>query len=114
MVDVEDSKNVQQLLGQAQLYQQQMQSILNQKELISMQVMEIDKALEALETTKEKDVFKISGPILIKTGKILVKKELNEKKEAISLRIKSLEKGENRLKAQIEELRARLSKNIKV
>ncbi|MCK4714127.1 MAG: prefoldin subunit beta [Candidatus Aenigmarchaeota archaeon] len=114
MVDVEDSKNVQQLLGQAQLYQQQMQSILNQKELISMQVMEIDKALEALETTKEKDVFKISGPILIKTGKILVKKELKEKKEAISLRIKSLEKGENRLKAQIEELRARLSKNIKV
>ncbi len=114
MVDVEDSKNVQQLLGQAQLYQQQMQSILNQKELISMQVMEIDKALEALETTKEKDVFKISGPILIKTGKAEVKKELKEKKEAISLRIKSLEKGENRMKAQMEELRARLSKNIKV
>jgi len=113
MVDV-DSKNVQQLLGQAQLYQQQMQSILNQKELISMQVMEIDKALEALETTKENEVFKISGPILIKTGKALVKKELKEKKEAISLRIKSLEKGENRMKAQMEELRARLSKNIKV
>lgn len=114
MVEVEDSKNVQQLLGQAQLYQQQIQSILNQKELISMQVMEIDKALEALETTKEKDVFKISGPILIKTGKAEVKKELREKKEAISLRIKSLEKGENRMKAQMEELRARLSKNIKV
>jgi prefoldin beta subunit len=113
MVDVAPSKNVQQLLGQAQLYQQQMQSILNQKELISMQVMEIDKALEALETTKEKEVFKISGPILIKAGKAGVKKELKEKKEAISLRIKSLEKGENRLKAQLEELRARLSKNMK-
>ncbi len=111
---VEVPKDAQQLLGQAQLYQQQLQGLMNQKELMNMQLIEIDKALEALETTKEKDVFKISGPILIKTGKLEVKKELKEKKDAISLRIKSLEKGETRLKSQMEELRARLSKNIKM
>ena len=108
---VEIQKDAQQLLGQAQLYQQQMQGIMGQKEVLNMQLTEIDKALEALEETKEKEVFKISGPVLIKTGKVEVKKELNEKKTAISLRIKSLEKGETRLKSQLEELREKLSKN---
>ena len=114
MVEVDAPKNVQHLLGQAQLYQQQMQGILGQKEVLNIQLIEINKALEALENTKENEVFKISGPILIKTGKAQVKKELQEKKEAISLRMKSLEKGESRLKSQMEDIRARLSRDIKV
>lgn len=106
-------KDTRHLLGQVQLYQQQMQGVLGQKELLNMQLMEIDKALESLEKTGERDVFKISGPVLIKTGKAEVKKELREKKEMISLRMKSLEKSESRMKEQMEELRERLSKHIK-
>jgi len=51
-------KDAQQLLGQAQLYQQQMQGIMGQKELLNMQLTEIDKALEALdaETATEEQV----------------------------------------------------------
>lgn len=101
----------QKLLGQAQLYQQQMQGIMTQKEALKLQRVEIEKALAELEKTSEKEVFKISGPILIKEGKPHVKKDLNEKKDAISLRIKTLEKGEAKIKGQLEELKTKLSKS---
>ncbi len=106
----EISKQKQQLLNQAQIYQQQLQGILAQKESLNLQLMEINKALENLEQTKEKTIYKISGPILIKSDKEEVKKDLNERKEMITLRIKTLEKGEKRLKEKFEELRAKISK----
>ncbi len=109
MVEVPKKESAQQLLGQAQLYQQQMQGIMSHKEFMNAQLTEINRALEALEKTAERDVFKITGPILIKTGKAEVKRELGEKKEAIALRLRSIGKSETRLKAQLEELRAKLS-----
>lgn len=109
---VEIPKDAQQLLGQAQLYQQQLQGIMAQKEVLTMQLSEIDKALEALEATKEKEVFKIAGPVLIKEGKAGVKTELKEKRDAISLRAKGLEKTEKKLKTQLEGFRAKLSESM--
>jgi len=105
------SEQAQQLLGQAQIYQQQMQGILTQKEMLSAQLMEIEKALDELGKTKETQVYRISGPILIKSSKNEVKKELEEKKEMMGLRIKSLEKSEKKVKEKIGVLRDKLSKS---
>lgn len=107
MVVVDQS---QQLLQQAQVYQQQIQGISAQKEAFNMQIMEISNAVEQLEKTKEKDVYKASGPLLIKESKESVKKDLEEKKELLNTRLKVLEKSEQKLKAKIDELRERLSK----
>jgi len=110
---MEDSKQVQQLLNQAQLYQQQIQNVLAQKETLNIQLIEISKALEGLEKTKETEVYKIAGPILVKSKKAEVKKDLKEKEDAIRARLKTLESGEKRIKEKIEELRDKISKPTK-
>jgi len=105
------SEEAQQILGQAQIYQQQIQGIMAQKEMLASQIAEIDKALEELANTKEKQVYRISGPILLKTGKNKVKKELEDKKEMINLRLKSLEKSEKKAKEKVDVLRQKLTKS---
>ncbi len=102
-------QQAQQLLEQAQMHQQQLQSLVAQKEALNMQTTEIQKALTELSTTKD-DVYKVAGPILIKTDLESVKKELGDKLDFISLRIKTLEKSEKRLKEQFEEISQKLSK----
>lgn len=106
------SEQAQQLLNQAQAYQQQLQAILTQKETLNFQLMEIKKALEEMEKSSEKEIYRISGPILIKTNKEETKKDLKEKEELINLRVKTLEKSEAKIKSQIEGLRAKLSTEL--
>lgn len=105
----EKPQQAQQLLEQAQLYQQQLQTIVAQREGFNMQIVEIQKALTELSNAKD-DVYKVAGPILIKSDVEAVKKELTEKMDFISVRIKTLEKGEKRLKEQFEEISQKLSK----
>ena len=107
-------ENQQQLLQSASVLQQQLQNIMAQKEAMGIQVLEIKKALDELSKTTEKDVFKIAGPILIKSGKADVIKELTEKDETFGMRLKSMEKEEKRVKLRIEELREKLVKNMKM
>jgi prefoldin beta subunit len=104
------SEQVNQLLNQAHLYQQQLQSITIQKESLNLQHQEINNALEELNKLKENDVYKLVGPILVKSDKATIIKELQEKKESIEMRMKTLERGEERAKAKIEELREKLLK----
>lgn len=103
----------QQLLQSAAVLQQQLQNVMAQKEAMSVQVLEIKRALDELEKTSEKEVYKIAGPILIKSGKPGVVKELKERDETFDMRIKSLDKEEKRIKLKIEELRERLVKSTK-
>ena len=105
--------NQHQLLQSASILQQQLQNIMAQKEAIGIQLLELKKALEELENTKEKEVYKIAGPILIKSQKAGVLKELRERDETFSLRLKSLEKEEKRIKLKIEDLREKLVSNMK-
>ena len=100
----------QQLFQSAAILQQQLQNVMAQKEAIGVQVLEMKKALEELEKTKEKDVYKIAGPILIKSPRSTVLKELKERDETFSLRLKSLEKEEKRIKLKIEDMREKLVK----
>jgi prefoldin beta subunit len=104
-------EQAQQFLMQAQSYQQQMQSIIAQKENLKMQQFEIAKTLEDLQKVNDKTVYKSSGMILIKSTKEDVKKELTEKKELISTRLQTLERSEKRIKEKIDELREKLAKS---
>ena len=107
------SEQLQQLFNQVQLYQQQMQAVLAQKESLSLQSGEIKKALEELEKSRSKDAYRISGPILIKGTATEIRKDLREKQESIGLRVKSLEKTEKMVGEKIEGLRERLEKSQK-
>ena len=101
-------QQAQQLLMQAQVYQQQMQNILAQKEALRVQEMEIKKASDELEKSKESSVYKISGTILIKASRTEVSKDLKDKQETIGTRMATLEKSESSIKDRIEDIRKKL------
>jgi prefoldin beta subunit len=103
------SPEAQQTLLQIQTFQQQLQNTLIQKETLNLQKLEIEKALEELEKIDEKkDVFKVVGPILVKSDKKDVEKDLKEKLETINLRLKTLDKHEEKLKEKIKEKQEKL------
>ena len=109
MVELDSSK----LIEQFQLYQQQYQSILFQKEQLRLQQLELEKALEELEATKVEKAYKITGPIMIKKNKDDLKKELEEKKEDIDLRLKTLTKAEGRVTNKLKDMEEDIRKLVK-
>jgi len=101
----EEAKN---LLMQFQTYQQQMQSVMIQKESMKLQLMEIDRAVEELDKTKQATAYKITGNIMVSKPVAELKKELTDTKEEVDIRIKSLEKTEERLNGKLKELGEKL------
>jgi prefoldin beta subunit len=106
-------ESTEQMVEQFQVYQQQLQNVLIQKESLKMQNLEIDRALEELSKTNQKTAFKISGQIMISKTVEELKKDLNETKETIGVRIKGLEKTEERMVNKLKELQEKLKDVIK-
>ena len=103
-------KDVQQLIMQAQAYQQQLQMVASQKEALNMQLIESGKALEELAKPGDGDVYKITGPVMVKVGRAEAKKDIESKKELAMVRMKTVEKSEQGIKAKLDELREKLTK----
>jgi len=109
----EFSEETQNMVGQFQAYQQQLQSVLIQKESLKMQSMEIEKALEELTATKEKTAYKITGSIMVNKTVEEIKKELGETKEDVEVKIKSMEKMEEKINNKLKELQTKLKEQLK-
>jgi len=105
--------NQEDMLNNVAMQQQQLQGIMTQREATGMQILEIKKALEELEKTDQKEVYKVAGPILVKTEKTEVKKDLKEKEDVLNVRLKSLEKEEKRVKIKIDDIKEQLTAAMK-
>lgn len=99
-------------IAELQMIEQTAQNILMQKQTLQSQILEIDNALKELKITKEKP-YKIIGTVMISTDKKELEKDLNEKKQTFLLRIKKLEKQDEQLRKNSEELQKELLKNLK-
>jgi len=108
MVTEEDKK----FLGQFQSYQQQLQAILIQKENLKLQMLETERALEELGASKQKEAYKITGPIMIKKSKKELKTELKGRKDNFDLRVKTLERAEERITGKLKEMEPKLRKML--
>ena len=104
-------KETEQKISQLQLFEQSLQNLLIQKQQFQLQLAEIDSALKELETTDK--TYKIVGNIMVLAKKEDLKKDLNEKKEVIELRIKSMEKQEIQIKEKTSKLQEEVLKKIK-
>lgn len=104
------NEQMQQILMEAQSYQQNLQVVATQKEALNLQFIETGKALEELAKPSKEDVYKIVGPVLIKVKRAEAKKDLESKRELITLRMKTLDKGESKIKEKLEDLKKRLAK----
>ncbi|MBU3905100.1 MAG: prefoldin subunit beta [Nanoarchaeota archaeon] len=91
--------------------QQQMQQINYQKETLRFQKIEAERALEEMkEINNDTEVFKAVGPILIKSTKIELEKELKEKIETAEVRIRKVEKEEEQIKEELTTIQNELQK----
>ena len=105
---------LQEQLMKMQQNQQNLQSILAQKQQLEMDQAESDKALEELRKASDDDaVFKHAGSILIKSNKNDLIAELEERKELSSTRSTVLLKQEERIKESIKEQESKINEMIK-
>jgi prefoldin beta subunit len=105
------SKETEEKIAQLQLYEQSLQNILVQKQQFQSQGIEIESALAELEKTNE--AYKIVGNIMVASKKEDLKKDLEGKKETIGLRIKTMEKQENNIRAKAKKLQEEVAQGIK-
>ena len=82
-------KETQEKIQALQIYEQNFQSLLMQKQAFQVELHETEKALEEIKDSKE-DVFKVIGQIIIKTTKEKLEEELT--KELEKLRQELMEK----------------------
>jgi len=95
---------------QLQQYQQQAQTILIQKQQIETQLTDVMSALESLEGVKDEDVYKAVGPILAKMKAKDVTKELDDRRETLELRIKTLTRQEEKVNEKVTDLSDKVTK----
>jgi len=105
---------LQEQIGKMQQSQQNLQSILMQKQQVEMENTESDRALEELKKASDDDqVFKYAGSILIKSNKQSLIDELEEKKELSKTKSTVLAKQEERLKTSLQEQEQKIQEMLK-
>jgi len=105
---------LQEQIMKLQQSQQNLQSIMTQKQHLEMEKAETEKALEELKKVTDGDaVFKHAGTVLIKSTKQELIGELQEKQEMAKTRVTVLEKQEIRVKESLKEQESKISEMMK-
>jgi prefoldin beta subunit len=105
---------LQEQLMKLQQSQQNLQSIITQKQHLEMEQIETSKALEELKkNTTDDNVYKQAGSILIKSTKQQLIDELEERKEMGKTRSTVLEKQETRIKESLKEQEAKITEMMR-
>ncbi len=111
MSEKAEKNNAQESIARLQMLEQNMQSILMQKQQFQSQLAEIESALKEIATSNT--VFKIVGNIMVNSEKSDVEKDLKQKKELIDIRIKNLDKQEKQFKDKTKQLQEEVLGNLK-
>lgn len=90
-----------------QILEQNMQSLLMQRQTFQLELSETQSALKELENSSE-EVYKIVGNLMIKSDKSKIKNDLLDKEKIINLRVKTIEKQEGFLMDKLEKLREKI------
>ncbi len=104
-------KETEEKIAQLQNIEQNINTLIAQRQQFQSQDAETDNALSQVDTTDK--VFRIIGNIMVASGKDVVKKELAEKKELIALRLKSIEKQEEKMRAKAKDIQQEVLKEMK-
>jgi len=105
---------LQEQIMKIQQTQQNLQSIMTQKQHLEIEKAESTKALEELKKIGDDDaVFKQAGTVLIKSTKQESIAELEEKVELAKTRATVLDKQETRVKESLKEQEAKITEMMK-
>ena len=98
------AQEAQESIKQLQMIEQGLQSILMQKQAFQAQLIEVESALSELD--KAKTAYKIVGNIMVAAEKESLKTDLSSKKEMVEVRIKTLEKQEEKMREQAAKIQS--------
>ncbi len=104
-------KETEEKIKQLQVMEYNLQNFLAQKQTFQSQLLEIENALKELEENKE-ECYKLVGGVLFKEKKEKLIKELKYKKEVIELRIKTLEKQEDKIRSDVNKTQKEVVKEM--
>jgi prefoldin beta subunit len=94
--------------------QQNLQSIVMQKQQVDLEGSEVDRALVELKKAGDNDpVYKSAGNILVRAKKEDLSKELEERKELANTRSMVLAKQETRVRENIKDLQSKIEEALK-
>ncbi len=105
-------KETEKKIVELQMLEQSMQNFLMQKQKFQISLSEIENAENELKGLKEENAYKIIGDIMIKYKKDKLEQDLKEKKNILDLRLKNLEKQEEKIKEKYESLQKEVMKVI--
>ena len=105
------TKEQQEKIIRLQSLEQNLQHLLAQKQQIQSQAIEVESAQEEVSKSKNK-VFKIVGSVMIESTKETLEKDLNAKKEIFELRLKKIEKQEDKIKEESKHLQEEILKSM--
>ena len=105
---------LQEQVGRLQQLQQNLQSIMMQKQHLESEHLETERALEVLQKANDDDtVYKTAGSILVKSTKAVLVSELQEKKELANTRLTVLTKQEARVKENLKEAETKIREMLR-
>lgn len=105
---------LQEQVGRLQQLQQNLQSIMLQKQHLESEHLETERALELLQKASDDDVvYKTAGSILVKSTKTVLVSELQEKKELANTRLTVLTKQEARVKENLKEAETKIREMLR-
>ena len=105
---------LQEQVGRMQQLQQNLQSIMRQKQHLESEHLETERALELLLKANDDDVvYKTAGSILVKSNKTSLVSELQEKKELANTRLTVLSKQEVRVKETLKETETKIREMLR-
>lgn len=99
-------------LQEFQILEQNLQNIFLQKQAFQVELNETQDAAKEVSSSSD-EVYKIIGNIMVKAKKAELVKELEEKKDILNLRLKSLNNQEKILSEKMEKSREELEKELK-
>jgi prefoldin beta subunit len=110
----EISPKLQNQIAQFQQLQQQLQGVLSQKFRMEAQLREAELTIEELNKSGEEvPVYKSIGSLLVRSkDKASVLKEVEEDKETLEVRIKTLDRQEKQLREKYNTMQEQLSKAL--
>lgn len=108
---MEISKETESQIKELQMLEQNLQSVMMQKQAFQMELSEVENAMEELAQSGD-EVYRIAGNIMVKATKEKITKDLNQKKDMLLLRMKAVTNQEKSLQENSEELRNKVLSKI--
>ncbi len=104
---------VQERLLRLQQLQQTLQSLLAQKQQVELELSEIEQAsAEVQKLVDDAVIYKATGSLMIRAEKSKITTDLVERKDLLNTRVAVLAKQEERLRAQLKDVQAKLQQDL--